>query len=90
MLDIFFVDVLHTKIVNDKGKADRAPVVSPISWGDCALTVPGFVETFGEEFLRDYSGLWEAVHPASHFTEDIAFCVHFVTESVFIDDILWE
>jgi len=90
VLDIFFVDVLHTKIVNNKGKADRAPVVTPISWGGFALSVPGFVETFGEEFLCNYSGLWEAVHPVSHFTEDIAICVHFVAESAFIDDILWE
>jgi hypothetical protein len=51
VLDIFFVDVLHTKIVNNKGKADRAPVATPISWAGFALSVPGFVETFGEEFF---------------------------------------
>ena len=48
MLYIGFVDVLHTKVVNDKGKADWAPVMTPISWGDCALSIPGFMETFGE------------------------------------------
>ena len=25
-----------------------------------------------------------------HFAEDIAICVHFVTESVFFDDVRWE
>ena len=71
MLDIIFVDVLHTKIVNSKGKADRAPGVTPISWGDFALSVPCFAERFGEEVLCNYSGLWEAIHPASYFTEKL-------------------
>ena len=36
------------------------------------------------------AGLGETIHAVSHFTEDIAICVHFVTESVFIDDVWWE
>ncbi len=91
MFDIVFVDVLHAKIVDDEGEADRVPVMTPVSWCDCALTVVScFVEAFGEEFLRNDAGLWEAIHPASHFAENIAICVHFVAESVFMDDVLWK
>jgi hypothetical protein len=87
---LVFVDVLHPKIVNNKGEADVAPVMTPVSWCDCALLVSCFVKAFGEKFLHNDAGLWEAVHSALHFAENFAFCVHFVMESVFMDDVLWE
>jgi hypothetical protein len=31
MFDVFLVDVLHSKVVNNKGEADWAPIVMPIS-----------------------------------------------------------
>ena len=34
--------------------------------------------------------LWEAVHSMLHLAENIAIHVHFVTECVFVDDVLWE
>jgi hypothetical protein len=75
VLDIIFVDVLHTEIVNNKCKADWAPVVT--------LSVPSFKEACGEEVLCNYSGLWEAVHPAAHLTENVVVCVYFAMESIF-------
>ncbi len=90
MFGVVFVDVLHAKIVDNEGDAYGAPDTTPISWCDCALPVSCFVKAFGEEFLHNDAGLWEAVHPASHFAENIAFCVHFVSESVFLNDVLWE
>ncbi len=91
MFNLVFVDVLHAKIVDNKGEAVGVPVMMPVSWCDCALLVSCFGKVFGEEFLRNDAGLWEAVvHPTLHFAANIAFCVRFVAESIFIDDVLWE
>jgi hypothetical protein len=88
MFDVFFVDVLHSKVVDNEGEADWAPIVTPISWCDLALLVPCLVEALGEEVLSNNAGLREAVHPSLHFAENIAVCVCFVTQSIFIDDVL--
>ncbi len=88
MFDVFLVDVLHSKVVDNEGEADWAPIVMPIFWCDLALLVPCLVEALGEEVLSNNAGLREAVHPALHFAENVAVCVRFVMESVFIDDVL--
>ena len=90
MFDIFLVDVLHSKVIDNEGEADWAPIVMPISWCDLALSVPCLVDVLGEEILSNNAGLKEAIHPALHFTENVAICIRFVTESVFIDDVLGE
>jgi hypothetical protein len=90
MFDVFLVDVLHSKVVDNKGEADWVPIVMPISWCDLALLLPCLLEALGEEILSSTAGLREAVHPTSHFAENIAICVRFVTESVIIDDVLGE
>ncbi len=90
MLHIVLVGVLHAKFIDNKGEADWAPVMAPVSRCDFALAVTCLVKVFGQEFLSNDSGLWEAVHPARYFTEDIAFCVYFVMESLFVYDVLWE
>jgi hypothetical protein len=90
MFDVFLVDVLHSKVIDNEGEANWVPIVMPISWCDLALLVPFLVEGLGEEVLSNNAGLREAIHPASHFTENVAICVRFVTKSVFIDDVLRE
>jgi hypothetical protein len=90
MFNLDLVGVLHSKVVNNKGEADWAPIVTPVSWCDLALPVPCLVEALGEEVLSKNAGLREAVHPALHFTENVAICVHFVTKSIFIDDVWGE
>ncbi len=45
MFGICFVVVHDTKIVNDEGKTNRSPFVSPESWGDCTLFVACFEES---------------------------------------------
>ena len=90
MLHVALVGVLHAKVTNNKGESDWVPVVAPVSWCDLALVVTCLVKAFGEEFLSNDAGLWETVHPVSYFTEDIAFCIYFVTESIFVYDVLWE
>ncbi len=90
MLFVVLVGVLHAKVINNEGEADWVPVVVPVSRCDLALAVACLVKAFGEEFLSNDASLWEAVHPASYFTEDIAFCVYFVTMSIFIYVVLWE
>ncbi len=62
----------------------------PVSTGYFALLVACFVESFGEEFLGNDASLREAVHSLSYFAENVAICINFVTEFVFLDDILWE
>ncbi len=57
MDNIVFLDVLHSKKIDDKGEADGAPVMSPVSWCDHALPVACFVEVFGEKFLCNDAGL---------------------------------
>jgi hypothetical protein len=88
IFNVFLVDVLYSKVVNNKGEADWAPIMTPISWCDLALLVPCLEEALGEEVLSNNAGLREAVHPALHFSEKVAICI--VTESVFIDDVLGE
>jgi hypothetical protein len=69
MFDVFFVDVLHSKVVDNKDEADWTPIVMPIPWCDLALSVPCLVEVLGEEVLSYNAGLREAVHPTSHFLQ---------------------
>jgi hypothetical protein len=88
MFDVFLVIVLHSKNVDNEGEADWAPIVTPISWCDLALLVPCLVEALSEEVLSNNDGLRDAVHPVSHFAENVAVWVCFVTESIFIDDVL--
>jgi hypothetical protein len=88
VVNISLVDVLHAKIVNNQGEADWAPFVAPESRGYIALSVTCFVESFGEEVLGNDSGLREAIHSLSYFAENVAICIHFVREFVFLDDIL--
>jgi hypothetical protein len=84
MFDVFLVDVLHSKVVDNECDADCVPIVTPISWCNFALLVPYLVEVLGEEVLSNNAGLREAVHPTLHFAENVAVCIRFVTESVFI------
>ncbi len=90
MVDVGLVDVLHAKIVNNQGDTDWAPVVALVSRGYFALSVACFVESFGEEVLGNNAGLREAIHSTLYFAENAAICIQFVTEFVFLDDILWE
>ncbi len=90
VVHVGFVDVFHSEIVDNQNETDWTPFVAPVSRCDCTLAVSCFVESFGEEFLRDDSGLREAVHSSLYFTENVAICVHFITESIFLYDILWE
>jgi hypothetical protein len=89
VVDVNLVDVLHAEIVNKQGEADWAPFVVPVSRGYFALSVACFVELFGEEVLGNDAGLRKVIHSLSYFVEKDAFCIHFVTEFVFLDDILW-
>jgi hypothetical protein len=78
MFNLVLVGVLYSKVVDNKGEADLAPIVMPVSRCDLALPVPCLVEALGEEVLSKNAGFREAVHPALHFTENVAICVHFV------------
>ncbi len=44
MLHIVLVVVLHAKVIDDKGEADWAPVVAPVSRCDFALAVTCLVK----------------------------------------------
>ena len=90
VLYVCLVDVLHAEIVNDECKTDGAPVVSPVPWCDLALVVTGFVESLGEEILRDDTCLRKTIHAASYLTKHIAIRIDFVTEAIFFDDVWWE
>jgi hypothetical protein len=61
MFNVFLVDVLHSKVVDNESEADWAPIVMPISWCDLALLVPCLVEALGEEVLSNNASLREAV-----------------------------
>jgi hypothetical protein len=68
------------------GPYEKITILGP----DPPLAVTCFVKTFGEEFLCNDASLWEAVHSMLHFAENIAIHVYYVTECVFIDDVLGE
>ena len=84
------VDVFDSKIVNDEGETDWAPVMCPVSWGERALFVAGDDESFLEELLCDNSCLGESVHSSSNFAEYITVGIHFVMQIVFINNVLGE
>ncbi len=88
MFDVVLIGVLYSEVIDNKGEADWAPVMTPVSWGDLALPVPRLLEVFGEEVLGNDAGLGKAVHPTLYFTEDVAICVDLVAESISLDDIL--
>ena len=88
MGDVILVDVFDSKIVDDEGETDWAPVVCPVSWGELALFVAGNDESFLEELLCDNSCLGESVHSSSYFAEYITIGIHFVMQIVFIDNVL--
>jgi hypothetical protein len=87
MLDVVLVNILHAKVVNNESETDGVPVVLRVPWHDLALLIPSFVELLSEEVLCYDAGLWEAIHSALHFAENIAICIHLVAESVFANDI---
>ena len=64
--------------------------MAPISRCYFALLVACFVELFGEEVLSNDVGLREVVHSLLYFAENSVICIHFVIESIFLDNILWE
>ena len=49
--NMFFADILHSKVVHYKGEADRAPFVLPEACCDFTLVVASFVETFLQDLL---------------------------------------
>jgi hypothetical protein len=91
VVHVDFVDLFHSEIVDDQSETDWTPFVVPVSQCDRTLAVSCLVESlFGEELLCDDSGLREAIHSLSYFTENVAICIHFIMESILLDDILCE
>ena len=90
MLHVCLVDVFHTEVINNECETDGAPVMSPVPWCDFALVVPGFMESLGEEVLRDDTCLRKTIHSTSDFTKHIAIRIDLVTEAIFFDDVWWE
>ncbi len=48
MIQVGVADVLDCKVVNNKGKHDRAPHVSPEAWGGGCFIVVKFGKAFTE------------------------------------------
>ena len=46
VVDVSFVNVFNTEIVNGQCEADGLPVVFPVSWCDLALAVPCLKQSF--------------------------------------------
>ena len=57
VVHVGFVDVFHSEIVDNQRETDWTPFVVPVSRCYCTFAVSCLVESFGEEFLRDDSGL---------------------------------
>ncbi len=85
VVQVGVANVLDRKAVNNEGKHDGAPLVSPEAWsGDC-FVVAKFGKAFTEEVVCKDTGLGEAAHAASHFEVDPAIADKFF-ESVFLDE----
>ena len=39
MFHVLFVDVLHSKVIDDESEADGAPIVAPVAWCNGALAI---------------------------------------------------
>ena len=72
VVQVGIADVLDCEVVNDEGKHDGAPLVSPEAWSGGCFVVVKFGEAFSEEVVCKDAGLGEAIHAASHFEVDPA------------------
>jgi len=72
VLDIFLVDVLHSKIIDKKAETDGAPAVSPATRSYLNLGVPCFVESLGEEVLSNDTHLRKTVDATPYLAKYIA------------------
>jgi hypothetical protein len=85
VVQVGVADVLDREVVNNEGKHDGAPLVSPETWSGGCFKVVKFGKAFTEEVVCKDTGLGEAVHAASHFEVDPAVADKFF-ESVFLDE----
>ncbi len=51
MIQVGVANVLDCKVVNNEGKHDRAPLVSPEAWGGGCFVVVEFGKAFMEEVV---------------------------------------
>ena len=72
VLDIFLVDVLHSKIIDNEAETDGAPAVSPVTRSYLTLGVPCFVESLGEEVLSNDTRLGKTLHATPYLAKYIA------------------
>ncbi len=86
---MFFTNVFHAKVIDNQRKLYGSCVVLPKARNQFALSVSVFVKTFFEEFVGQYSCLWEAVHAVLSSDVNVAiFGVFFSEELVFVDDLI--
>ena len=48
---MFFANIFHAEIVDNKGELDWSPFVLPKAWDQLALLVTAFVEALLKEFI---------------------------------------
>ena len=88
--DMFFADVLDTKVFNNEGEFYEDPLVFPKSKDEFALGVTVFSKAFSEQFSGKESSLWRPVHTFS----DINICTTIfgglVAKVVDLDYFFWD
>ena len=86
MEGMFFTDIFHAKIVDNKGELDWSPFVLPKAWYQLALVVTTFVETLLKQLIGQQAGLWEAIHASIRFDVDHAVVRHNRFQIIFQDN----
>jgi hypothetical protein len=88
MLCMSFANIFHAKVINNQCELYWSCDVFPKTRYQLALLVSMFVETFFEEFVGQYSCLWDAVHAMLGSDVDAAVFGGFLSELVFVDDLI--
>ena len=89
VVQVGIADVLDREVVNDEGKHDGAPLVSPEAWSGGCFVVVEFGESVSEEVVCQDAGLGEAVHSETHFKVNPTISDEF-DKFVFRDEFLWD
>ena len=68
MFHVLVVDVLYSKVIDNKSEADGTPIMMPVTRCNPALAISCEEEALDEKVLGDDACLGEAIHTMFDFT----------------------
>ena len=81
--------VFYTEVINNQREQYWLGGMLPKTLGLFAFVVNMWGQPFSEEFICEYSSLWQSPHRVTYFKVDIPV-VYMVQEIVLLNDLRWE